>query len=308
MTVSVVIPVYNGDKYIHQTIESLYAQTIKNFEIIFVNDGSTDLSKKIIESYNDSRFKIINFKTNRGIVAAMNAGVEASTGSLIARLDADDYASPQRLEIQLNQFIQNSKLVLLGSDVKKFSNNFFKNILYSIRSPITNQEKMKWRMLFVNPIVHSTVMFKKATFFEAGMYTEASHPAEDYDLWLRMSKLGDIKVLNQKLVFYRVHNESISSNKTQKMYDKAESIARHFRLNETNYNIRFEDSFKKNIIVLSQFAKEYLNKNSALTKDIREFILNDIEVLALKYSKRRFLDWFIFLFRFKFIRVIRSWL
>jgi len=115
-TLSIVMSVYNGANYVSDAIESILNQSYDNFEFIIVNDGSTDNSLKIIESFTDKRIKIIN-QDNQGLVAALNTAIKAASGDLIARQDADDISLPERLSKQVGAIITNPNLVLLGSSI-----------------------------------------------------------------------------------------------------------------------------------------------------------------------------------------------
>ncbi|RZK15481.1 MAG: glycosyltransferase family 2 protein, partial [Flavobacterium sp.] len=116
------MPVFNSERYLKQAIESILNQTFKNFEFIIINDGSSDSSDKIINSFNDTRIIYVNNETNRGIVAALNEGLSLSKGKYIARMDADDVANPDRLTLQHQFLINNPAYKLCGTNAVAINN------------------------------------------------------------------------------------------------------------------------------------------------------------------------------------------
>src|SRR5215218_8009066 len=115
--VSVILPVYNGEAYLQEAVDSILAQTFTDFELLIINDGSTDDSERIIDSYKDSRVKHLKNEQNRGLIFSLNRGVEAAKGAYIARMDADDVALPERLEKQMQYLKQNKEVGILSCTV-----------------------------------------------------------------------------------------------------------------------------------------------------------------------------------------------
>src|SRR5215813_1090725 len=116
--VSVVMPVYNGESYLCEAIESVLAQTFEKFEFVIINDGSTDNSEEIILSYPDERIRLIQ-QSNRGLVESLNCGLQSSRGAYIARMDADDISAPSRLEAELKMFLSQPSLSMVGTSIKR---------------------------------------------------------------------------------------------------------------------------------------------------------------------------------------------
>ena len=156
--VSVVMPVYNAQKYLNKAIDSILAQTYKDFEFIIINDGSTDNSLQIIKKYQkkDKRI-IVKNKKNKGIVAALNDGIKLSRGKYLARMDADDISLPSRFEVQVNFMEKNSKIGVCGTWVEVFG-EINKN--YLLKFPINN-ELLKIRLLFSVPFAHPSIMMRR---------------------------------------------------------------------------------------------------------------------------------------------------
>jgi len=209
--ISVLMPVYNAEKFLKEAIESILRQTFTSFEFIIINDGSTDSSLEIIEEFakRDSRIKYINRK-NKGLIESLNEGIEISQGKYIARMDSDDVSFPKRLEVQYEFLEQNSEYVVVGSRVilidedgdelcpmvNLFSN---KDIDSAHINNLTNGAV----------IVHPTAMIRRSSLVKIGGYRHDYKNAEDIDVWLRLSELGKVCNLDDVFLKYRQHFDSI---------------------------------------------------------------------------------------------------
>ncbi|OPJ54844.1 glycosyltransferase family 2 protein [Clostridium oryzae] len=219
--ISVIMPVYNSEKYLMQSIESILAQTIRDFEFIIIDDGSTDSSLDIIMNYKrkDDKIVVISRK-NKGLVYSLNEGISISKGKYIARMDADDVSFPMRLEKQLEFLKTHENVDILGTQV-------------NIIGDISENERLKYDKMLNIPFLdghvreallnywycfaHSSVMFRKEIFTKLKGYKD--YRAEDLDLWLRALKTGfKIYKLNEKLVEYRIHKNS-KTNYENKQYE-----------------------------------------------------------------------------------------
>ena len=205
--ISVIMPVYNGERYLRESIESVIGQTFKDFEFIIINDGSKDNSLKIIEEYRlkDNRIKIIE-QENSGVIQALNNGIKIAKGEYIARMDADDVSLPERLEKQIF-FLEKEKAVLCGSWA--ITINEEGKEIDKMNYPKSTWLKNKLYLLRGNPFIHPTVMFKKEEIVKIGLYKNHRH-IEDYELWTRVvSKYKSINI-PEYLLKYRIHNDQIT--------------------------------------------------------------------------------------------------
>jgi GT2 family glycosyltransferase len=207
--VSVVMPVSNGEAWLATAIESVLEQTLADFELIVVDDGSTDASPDIIaaSSGRDDRIFTVRQPRQLGLVKALNAALAVARAPLLARLDADDVALPDRLLRQARCFDERSDLVLLGSWAERIDDGGRRT--GDVR-PETNPERLAVILQKRNPLVHSSVMMRTAMVKKLGGYREAFLGAEDFDLWLRLSEHGVVAILPQTLVRYRVHGNSVT--------------------------------------------------------------------------------------------------
>lgn len=213
--VSIIIPVYNAEKFIGKTIESVLNQTYKNWEILIFNDKSKDNSLKIIKKYSekDKRIKFVDSKENVGVVAARNKLIEIATGEFIAFLDADDYWKQNKLEKQIKFMLKNNALIScteytrVTEDEKEINDIIIKEI-------ITYEDMLKNNYLGCLTVIYNANKLGKRYFKER-------EKNEDYVLWLEIVKETKIIFgLKENLAFYRVLNNSRSSNKIKAAKDR----------------------------------------------------------------------------------------
>lgn len=203
--ISVILPVYNTERYIKEAIQSIVDQTFQNWELILIDDASTDGTLEIAQSFKDSRVKIVQNPSNMRVVKSLNLGIRLSSGKYVARMDADDISHPLRLEKQFKYLEEHKDVMLCGTWVQSIGGE---NRV--IRAPLRH-EQIQASFLFHNVIVHPSVMFRREAFMREGMlYDETFTNAEDYDLWIRaIEKLGFANI-GGVLLKYRVHDRNVS--------------------------------------------------------------------------------------------------
>ncbi|URZ00946.1 glycosyltransferase family 2 protein [Clostridium felsineum] len=205
--ISVVMPVYNDEKYVGEAIESILNQTYRNFEFIIINDGSTDNSLNIIRSYaeKDDRIIVVSRK-NRGLVFSLNEGIGLSRGKYIARMDSDDISDKTRFEKQIN-YIKSNSVDILGTYAETFGvAEKEKERIFNIYINSGNSEEIFLKYCL---ICHSSIMMKKEVIENLNGYDESFLSGEDYDLWLRALKSGyKIEKIEEQLVKVRCHDDS----------------------------------------------------------------------------------------------------
>lgn len=213
--VSVVMPAYNAAKYIEAAITSILNQTHRDYELIVINDGSTDNTLAIAQQIaaRDSRIKIFN-QENLGIVKSLNKGLALSTGKYIARMDADDISAPNRLERQLAAFKANPHLLVCGTWFQKIDSKNKK--LATIFDPPTTNKQCKEYLLLKSCFAHPSVMINRSfSSIISLQYLEDYLYAEDYKLWSTLAHVGEFYNIPEKLLLYRVHNSQVSSRKLE---------------------------------------------------------------------------------------------
>lgn len=209
LKVSVIMSVYNGEKYLKEAIESIFNQSFGDFEFIIVDDGSSDNTLKILKEYakKNSRVKIIKNKNNIGLTKSLNKAIQDAKGEYIARMDADDISLPKRLEKQVKFMEKNPKVGLLGAAYYQMNSKgeiVGKNIF-----PISNK-KLQKVLIKYNHFFHASVMIRKNILNEVGLYNENIKSAQDYDLWFRIARVSKITNLSEFLMIQRYSMERIS--------------------------------------------------------------------------------------------------
>ncbi|HEY2385120.1 MAG TPA: glycosyltransferase [Terriglobia bacterium] len=224
--VSVVMPVYNAEKYVTKAIDSILNQTLKDFEFIIVDDGSTDRTPAILESYaaSDSRV-ILHRQPNCGLIATLNRACSLAQGSYIARMDADDISLPPRLEKQVHYLEHHPEVGVLGTWIQDIGAADEPGPIWPLP---TTPATIRWFLMFGNCIAHPSVMARREIIQNLGYRPEAPH-VEDYDLWIRASALTAVANLPEVLLRYRVRGESASSRNLAAQSDHAARLRHRLR-------------------------------------------------------------------------------
>ena len=206
--VSVVMPARNGARWLGEAVESVISQSFPDWELLAIDDGSTDDTPRLLTGFagRDSRIRVIRQDAS-GLVAALNRGLAAARGSLLARLDADDRAAPTRLQRQVQYLASHSDVGLLGSWAQEIDDQ---GRMLGQRKPETRPDELSRLLLRSNPLVHSSVMLRTGLARSLGGYRAAFRAAEDYDLWLRIAEVAKPANLPEMLVQYRWHSENVS--------------------------------------------------------------------------------------------------
>lgn len=210
--VTVLMSVYNGERYLSECIDSILNQSFTNFEFLIINDGSNDSTVKIINSYNDPRIRLVHNKKNIGLTKSLNKGIKLVRGKYIARMDGDDISLPHRLETQLKCFDADPSLTLCAGRMRVIDQNG--HVTGGIYPAFSNEllcwHLLCWHLLFGNQIAHSCVMVKKEALKKLGGYAEWARRTQDYELWSRMSLEYKMIVIPNTLVYWRYHQSGIS--------------------------------------------------------------------------------------------------
>lgn len=208
--VTILLPVFNTEAFLRESVESILSQTFTDFEVIAINDGSTDRSKEILMSFSDSRLKIIDNDGNRGLINTLNRGIALAKGTYIARMDADDIASPDRLAQQWLYLNENPSVALLGGFAELIDSN---NKSFMLCQVPQSHDEIVSKIFSANCFVHPSVMFRANVVRDLGGYRDEALHAEDYDLWLRIIEHYKVANLPAILVRYRIHPNQVSQRK-----------------------------------------------------------------------------------------------
>jgi len=268
--ISVILPVYNCEHFIYKAINSVLNQTFEDFELIIVDDCSTDNTVGIIRKFNDKRIQLIVKEKNTGYTNSLNYAVSIAKGEYIARMDGDDICLPSRFEKQVAFLEANPNVILCGTNIEYFGAKLgFSN--YPINSSAINIS-----LCFGNPFCHPSVMGRTKVFLN-NPYDVNAEPAEDIDLWSRLVLEGEVCNLKEVLLKYRVHSKQISSTKGKiQLHKQYLSKLRMFSSFEINEKFSSDDL---QMILKHQLPKNYEDcKNVLLFFDYiieKNFILNN---------------------------------
>lgn len=278
--ISVILPVYNGEMYINDAIQSIINQTEKNFELIIINDGSTDKTENIILSFSDTRIVYIKNEINLRLIKSLNKGIDNARGKYIARMDADDISFPKRFERQLEIFnsfqgvsMVNLKTLLIDNEGKHS---------YENRSTVqVGIEAIKYIQPLKNMISHPGIMVK-ADILKKYKYKDemAYEHIEDYELWTRMLEDGHIcYTIEEPLLYYRVSTGSINRTQSKIQHQRMFNFCKPL-LNK-NYNYYFSDDVLNNIIGENQEYSYVLLKRTY--DELKNYIQNikDNRIISL---------------------------
>lgn len=196
-TVSVLLPVYNGSKYLAAAIQSIVDQTYRDWELLVLDDGSTDDSIAVANSFEDERVKVLPNGENMGVAKTLNRGISLARGSLIARMDADDEAMPQRFARQVRFFESHPDVALLGTNALSAETG-----KPTFAVPLEH-DRIRCNLLFNCSFLHPTVMWRAEEFRRHGLSYEEDPTAEDYDLWERACRVVETANLFEPLLRYR---------------------------------------------------------------------------------------------------------
>ncbi len=282
-TTSVLMPVYNGEKYLREAVDSILNQTFTDFEFIIINDGSTDATESIVLSYKDNRIKYIKNSTNLGLIKTLNLGIELAKGNYIARMDADDISLPNRLKHQLEFMVINPEVGVCGCNYNQLSNSIKK-----YHTAFYKHDEILGYMLFNSSIIHPSLIIKKSVLQHISPIFDSNYKhAEDFELWAKLIFTTKFSAIQTTEFEYRLHKaqvtavhkteQIISANKVRKtMLQKA-----GFTFSESELEIHCKigsSQLFKSIIELQHvedWLKKLLEQNKTL-KIIDEFIFNTI--------------------------------
>jgi glycosyltransferase involved in cell wall biosynthesis len=242
------MPVFNGERYLREAIDSILAQTFHDFEFLIINDASTDGSVEIINSYSDPRIRLVHNETNLGRCATPNKGLDLAKGEYLARMDCDDTCLPTRLEKQVNFLNANPDVGVCGTWIKLFMGTDL-----IIKYPLTHEE-IKCHMILGSQLAGASAMFRKGVFLAHHLYYDVNFKlAEDYELWTRCAFATRLANIPEILYEYRWHTEQISQTDPLGL----DKYASHVRMKYLSVLIDITDE-KETLINELIFLKKYI--------------------------------------------------
>ncbi|MFI0347207.1 MAG: glycosyltransferase family 2 protein [Chthoniobacterales bacterium] len=283
-SLSVLMTVFNAEKYLAASIESIRNQTFRDWEFLIVDDASTDQSLAIAEAYAriDDRIRVITNVLNKGQTASLNQGLRETRGYWIARQDADDISHPLRFEKQLEKFRMMPELVLLGTMGSMINE---KNECVGLLDMPITQQLICWSAPIINPFIHTSVMFQKKIIQQLGGYHESFRIAQDYDLWARVMRYYVVENLPERLVSYRHLETSLSKTGRSTTFKEAEKVSEQMEEVAFKRSLQADErrviaSFREGILPLSE-APDFWKCYHSL-----EFLMKGQGRLLLKEARR----------------------
>jgi glycosyltransferase involved in cell wall biosynthesis len=238
--VSVLMTVFNCEKYLSKSISSILNQSFENFEFVIVDDFSTDKSKEIINKFNDKRIKSFSLNKKIGRTKALNYALKKCDCNLIAIQDADDISHPERIKTCLDKLNSDTTIGLIGSNFDYINCEGHKNLK---QNKIIKFENRLQNLIFINSIPHSSIIFDRNAFENGTVYDENFIYAQDYCLILRYLKNSKVFLLEDKLINIRLHNQTMSSDKTLEKVRIKENI-KLLNFSANNFKLNFYEKSK----------------------------------------------------------------
>jgi glycosyltransferase involved in cell wall biosynthesis len=285
--VSVIMSVYNGEKYLREAVDSILTQTFTDFEFIIINDGSRDRTKKILESYVDPRIRLYHHQ-NIGLTRSLNRAISLARGDYIARMDADDISCPERLDKQVGYLDENPEVGLVGSRYIRIDKSGLETA--EIQVPIGTENILKHFLLEGSAFCHSSMIFRKSVAEKIGFYDESVKYAQDYDFGIKCFEICEVANYPEILQKWRYNDQSgisVTKNDEQKRY--SDEIRKKFIENTIDKGMIGYEYLKKlclsnpnNKLISSAFFREYekLNKyDEEKSRDGNDYLI----YLKLKY-------------------------
>lgn len=301
--ISVLLPVYNCEKYIAEAVQSILNQTYTHFELLIIDDCSTDTTLQICKSFQDERIVLIEKEKNSGITKSLNYGISIAKGKYIARMDGDDISLPERFEKQVAFLEANEDVVLCGTQYQIIGTN-------KIRKHPIEHDEIKVKLISGCYIAHPTVMFNKNFFVDNNLnYNPEMEPAEDYDLWSRLVFVGRLANLDEVLLYYRVHTNQTSNVHKSKQNEISDGIKMRMLqklktdLKKADLSLNIGLSVPENLLLLRQLKDriqllkelDFINKTKGIYNSFlfKNFIKSEKKLLIKKiYINRNVISFY----------------
>lgn len=274
--VTVLLPTFQSEKYLRQTLESIFAQTQQDFELLVIDDGSTDGTLEIIHGFSDPRIKVLT-GPRKGLAAALNYGMLQASGEYIARIDADDLMISERIAKQLTFMDTHPGVAVCGGWQQYFDRSTY------LHAPPASPEQCRANLLFRCDLCHSTLMLRKEVFLRNALFYSTDYAAEDFELWTRALDYGEITNLPEVLGYYREDGKSITTVKKEELIiQQGEIVAASLKR-----NLGIDLSPKQTTYFIG-WVNPFFNERYGIPSEDRETAWWDLQtILAQIYRQNR---------------------
>lgn len=275
--VSIVMTVFNGEKYLNESLQSLLRQDLENWELIVIENGSTDSTAELLKSYSDPRIRVIYLRDNIGRTPALNLAIMSVSTEYIAILDADDLSHPLRLKRQVD-FLDLNPVVGLVGTWSEFIDEF--GTIISRKSSPLQQSKIIETMMVRNPMVHSSIMYRRSLYHAVGGYNERYVYAQDFDLLIKFAKNSELAVIPEYLCAWRKTNSGMSADHSMRITRSIEDVTLFSTvtgISKVGYYVQSKNIWKQIVCHLILCVYFLADKK----------FLRGIEVLKPKYASKQ---------------------
>ena len=272
--ITVLLPTFQADRYLKECVMSILNQDYSDFELLVIDDHSTDQTMGILQAFDDPRIRIV-FGEGKGIAAALNKGLLEAAGKYIARIDADDLMTEDRLRIQRAYLESHPQTIVCGGWQKYFGRSKY----YHKPSALASQ--CQSNLLFRCDLCHSTVMLRKAAFLDNGLFYDSYYAAEDYELWTRVLDYGNIENIPQILGYYRDDGHGLTNEKKELLIKQHGQIVANSLYR--NLSISISDEQKK---YFTGWIHPFHDSRSGINYDDRKASIEDLKRLFSDIIKR----------------------
>lgn len=262
-TVSILMPAYNVEKYVAEAIDCIFAQTFEDFELLVLDDCSTDNTEEIVRSYSDKRIRHIRHKQNMGLANNLNVGLKLARGRYIARMDGDDISLPERLQTQIDFLEAHPDIDLCSCGLQMFG---MEDTVWIRES---DPEDVKITMMFYSPILHATSVWRRESFEKHNLYyNQDMFPAEDYDLWSRAVFHCKLANIPQVLYKYRIHGIQVTKTDDRVVLRDREIKLNYLKSTLPSLNIENRTHFVDLFCINADKTPEQINKLKIVYKQV----------------------------------------
>ena len=274
--VTVMLPTFQSERYLRETLESIFAQTLQDFELLIIDDKSTDGTLDIVHSFDDTRIKVLP-GPQKGLAEALNFGMQQASGEYIARIDADDLMVSERLAKQYAYMDNHPEVAVCGGWQQYFGRSTY------LHAPPASPEQCKANLLFRCDLCHSTLMLRKKVFLENQLLYNPEFAAEDFELWTRVLNHGEIVNLPEVLGYYREDGKSITSiKKEQLVVQQGDIVATTLK---RNLNIQLTPKQTRYFI---GWVNPFFDARYGVPREEREEAWRDLkQILTLIYQRNK---------------------
>jgi glycosyltransferase involved in cell wall biosynthesis len=304
--VTVLMPAYNADKYIGESITSVLEQSFTNFELLIINDGSTDDTEKIIRSFKDPRI-VLTSQENKGVSAALNLGLSHARANYIARFDADDICLPNRLKVQYDFITAYPEYTIIGSAVEYMDADG--HYIFTHHPEGHLNEEIQQLKYTICPFIHSSVFYKKDAVVNNGGYNEHAYTYEDHFLWVNILKNEKACNLSQALIKVRLNPESITIDerwRTRKFRSIKYATLKNKNITEAEGNELYQIGGKQyspkikqgayyalcgKKFLLNNYQPEKARLNMMRAISLHPLRLDNYLIYTVSYLPERFITW-----------------